>query len=191
MLVAFMMSGCMKFNMNMDINSDKSMNLELIVAFANEMMRSSNETNMDNSEIQKLKDNGFNVEEYSDDTMTGYTISTKINNIDAIIYGTDNSDNRINKPFVYEGSTELKTNEIAINKNFAVANSLKLGDTVELVYNDKTNSFIIAALVSYPNYVFLFKDGASTASEAKDFAVIEVSEDHFNYVPYNAIYIKY
>ena len=115
----------------------------------------------------------------------------KINNIDAIIYGTDNSDNRINKPFVYEGSTELKTNEIAINKNFAVANSLKLGDTVELVYNDKTNSFIIAALVSYPNYVFLFKDGASTASEAKDFAVIEISEDNFNYIPYNSIYIKY
>ena len=84
MLVAFMMSGCMKFNMNMDINSDKSMNLELIVAFANEMMGSSNETNMDNSEIQKLKDNGFNVEEYSDDTMTGYTISTKINNIDDV-----------------------------------------------------------------------------------------------------------
>ncbi|WP_028330420.1 ABC transporter permease [Brachyspira alvinipulli] len=115
----------------------------------------------------------------------------KINNIDAIIYGTDNSDNRINKPFVYEGSTELKTNEIAINKNFAIANSLKLGDTVELVYNDKTNSFIIAALVSYPNYVFLFKDGASTASEAKDFAVIEINEDNFNYIPYNSVYIKY
>ena len=115
----------------------------------------------------------------------------KINNIDAIIYGTDNSNNRINKPFIYEGSTNLKTNEIAINKNFAIANSLNIGDTVELVFNDKTNSFVIAALVSYPNYVFLFKDGASTASEAKDFAVIEVNEDHFNYIPYNSIYIKY
>ena len=115
----------------------------------------------------------------------------KINNIDAIVYGMDNSNNRINKPFVYEGNTSLKTNEIAINKNFANANSLKLGDTVELIFNDKTNSFVIAALVSYPNYVFLFKDGASTASEAKDFAVIEVNEDHFNYVPYNSIYIKY
>ena len=115
----------------------------------------------------------------------------KINNIDAIIYGTDNSNNRINKPFIYEGSTNLKTNEIAINKNFAIANSLNIGDTVELAFNDKTNSFVIAALVSYPNYVFLFKDGASTASEAKDFAVIEVNEDHFNYIPYNSIYIKY
>lgn len=115
----------------------------------------------------------------------------KIENIDAIIYGTDNSENRINKPFVYQGRLKLETNEIAINKNFADANSLKLGDKVELTFNDKTNSFTIVALVSYPNYVFLFKDGASTASEAKDFAVIEVSEDHFNYVPYNSIYIKY
>ena len=115
----------------------------------------------------------------------------KADNIDAIIYSTDNSKNIINEPYVYEGKDELETNELAINKNFADANSLKLGDTIELSFNDKTNSFKIAALVSYPNYVFLFKDGASTASEAKDFAVIEVSEDHFNYVPYNAIYIKY
>ena len=115
----------------------------------------------------------------------------KIDNIDAIIYGTDNSENRINKPYLYEGKYDLETNEIAINKNFADANSLKLGDTVELSFNDKTNSFTIVALVSYPNYVFLFKDGASTASEAKDFAVIEVNEEHFKYVPYNSIYVKY
>ena len=126
-----------------------------------------------------------------DKVVAKHRFQGKIDNIDAIIYGTDNSEDRINKPYVYEGKSELKTNEIAINKNFAEANSLKLGDTVELVFNDKTNSFVIAALVSYPNYVFLFKDGASTASEAKDFAVIEVHEDHFNYIPYNSIYIKY
>ena len=126
-----------------------------------------------------------------DKVVAKHRFQGKIDNIDAIIYGTDNAEDRINKPYVYEGKSELKTNEIAINKNFAEANSLKLGDTVELVFNDKTNSFVIAALVSYPNYVFLFKDGASTASEAKDFAVIEVHEDHFNYIPYNSIYIKY
>lgn len=44
----------------------------------------------------------------------------KINNIDAIIYGTDSSKNRINKPYIYEGKYELETNEIAINKNFSL-----------------------------------------------------------------------
>lgn len=116
MLVAFMMSGCMKFNMNMDINSDKSMNLELIVAFANEMMRSSNETNMDNSEIQKLKDNGFNVEEYYDDTMTGYTISTKINNIDDVSTEKDTMFN-LNDIFNGEKLSDIFTVKKGLFKN--------------------------------------------------------------------------
>ncbi|WP_157151864.1 ABC transporter permease [Brachyspira sp. SAP_772] len=115
----------------------------------------------------------------------------KIEDIDAIIYATKDNESRINKPYIYDGKYNLETNEIAINKNFADANSLSLGDEVEVIFNDKTNSFTIAALVSYPNYVFLFKDGASTASEAKDFAVIEMNDDNFNYVPYNSMYIKY
>lgn len=115
----------------------------------------------------------------------------KIENTDAIIYGTDNSEDSINKPYIYEGKSKIETNEIAINKNFANANSLNIGDTVKITFNDETNSFTIAALVSYPNYVFLFKDGASTASKSKDFAVIEINEEHFKYMPYNSIYIKY
>ena len=120
-----------------------------------------------------------------------HRFQAKINNIDAIVYGTDNSEYRINKPFVYEGNRNLQTNEIAINKNFADANSLKIGDNVELDFYDKTYSYKIAALVSFPNYVFLFKDGASTTSENKDFAVIEINEDNFSYIPYNSLYVKY
>ena len=124
MLVAFMMSGCMKFNMNMDINSDKSMNLELIVALANEMMGSSNETNMDNSEIQKLKDNGFNVEEYSDDTMTGYTISTKINNIDDVSTEKDTMFN-LNDIFNGEKLSDIFTVKKGFLKNTYI---VKIGE---------------------------------------------------------------
>ena len=124
MLVAFMMSGCMKFNMNMNINSDKSMNLELIVAFANEMMGSSNETNMDNSEIQKLKDNGFNVEEYSDDTMTGYTISTKINNIDDVSTEKDTMFN-LNDIFNGEKLSDIFTVKKGFLKNTYI---VKIGE---------------------------------------------------------------
>ena len=134
MLVAFMMSGCMKFNMNMDINSDKSMNLELIVAFANEMMGSSNETNMDNSEIQKLKDNGFNVEEYSDDTMTGYTISTKINNIDDVSTEKDTMFN-LNDIFNGEKLSDIFTVKKGFLKNTYI---VKIGEEES---TDMTNEF--------------------------------------------------
>ena len=111
--------------------------------------------------------------------------------IDTIIYGADDKYTRINKPYVYKGKYILETNEITINKNFADARSLEIGDTVELNFNNKTESFIIASLVSYPNYVFLFKDGASTVSKPEDFAVVEINEEHFKYIPYNSIYIKY
>ena len=111
--------------------------------------------------------------------------------VDAIIYGTDDKYTRINKPYVYKGKYILETNEIAINKNFADARSLEIGDEIELNFNNKTETFIIASLVSYPNYVFLFKDGASTVSKPEDFAVVEINEEHFKYIPYNSIYIKY
>ena len=111
--------------------------------------------------------------------------------IDTIIYGTDDKYTRINKPYVYKGKYILETNEIAINKNFADARSLEIGDEIELNFNNKTETFIIASLVSYPNYVFLFKDGASTVSKPEDFAVVEINEEHFKYIPYNSIYIKY
>ena len=111
--------------------------------------------------------------------------------IDTIIYGTDDKYTRINKPYVYKGKYILETNEIAINKNFADARSLEIGDEIELNFNNKTETFIIASLVSYPNYVFLFKDGASTVSKPEDFAVVEINEEYFKYIPYNSIYIKY
>lgn len=129
--------------------------------------------------------------------------------IDAIIYGTDDKYTRINKPYVYKGKYIIETNEIAINKSFADSHSLEIGDTIELNFSinneSKTESFIIASLVSYPNYVFLFKDGASTVSEPEDFAVAEINEEHFKYtppanpyinmgpvaIPYNSVYIKY
>lgn len=118
-------------------------------------------------------------------------IENETENIDAIIYGTDDKYTRINKPYVYKGKYILETNEAAVNKNFADSRSLEIGDTIELNFNNKTESFIISSLVSYPNYVFLFKDGASTVSKAEDFAVIEINEEHFKYIPYNSIYIKY
>ena len=153
MLVAFMMSGCMKFNMNMDINSDKSMNLELIVAFANEMMGSSNETNMDNSEIQKLKDNGFNVEEYSDDTMTGYTISTKINNIDDVSTEKDTMFN-LNDIFNGEKLSDIFTVKKGFFKNTYI---VKIGEEES---TDMTNELEDDLNSTYYNDSLLTTDDA-------------------------------
>ena len=114
-------------------------------------------------------------------------------NTDAIVYGRANNSPNINKPYIHEGSEELKANELRINKNYADYHNLKLGDEVSLEINNETNSFKISSLVSYPNYIFLFKDRSTTVSDTKDLAIIEINEEYFNdkYIPYNTLYVKY
>lgn len=141
--------------------------------------------NFDEDDIKKIEDiDGIDKIELR------HRYQGKLNSIDAIIYG-DYYTNNINKAYIYEGKRELETNEIAINKNFAIANNLTIDDEVNLELFGITNTFKIASIVSYPNYVFLFKDGASTASNPEDFAVVEMHKDNFTYLPYNSIYITY
>lgn len=120
-----------------------------------------------------------------------HRFSAKIYGNDAIVYGSDNKRIRIDRPYVYDGDDVLKTNEVAINKKYADAHNLKVGNSVNIEINGETNKFKIASLVSFPNYVFLFKDGASTASEAKDFAVLEINDEYFKYMPYDTLYVRY
>jgi len=116
-----------------------------------------------------------------------------LNNKDAIVYGASNNKIRINRPYIYEGALELSENEIRINKNYASENNLNIGDILDIEINGDTNEFTIVSLASYPNYVFLYKDRASSVSDSKDFAVIEMNEDFFKekYIPYNTIYVRY
>ena len=112
---------------------------------------------------------------------------------DAIVYGVNNNKIRINRPHIYDGASELGENEIRINKNYASKNNLDIGDTLNIEINGETNKFSIASLASYPNYVFLYKDRASSVSDSKDFAVIEMNENFFKekFIPYNTIYVRY
>lgn len=122
MLVVFMMTGCMKFNMNMTINKDKSMDLAFTVALANSMMEGTN--GADSSQLQKMKDNGYTVEEYSDNSMSGYIISTKINNIDDVSTEEDTMFD-INKIFDGEKPSDIFTVKKGFLKN---TYTVKIGD---------------------------------------------------------------
>lgn len=122
MLVVFMMTGCMKFNMNMTINKDKSMDLAFTVALANSMMEGTN--GADSSQLQKMKDNGYKVEEYSDNSMSGYNISTKIDNIDDVSTEEDTMFD-INKIFDGEKLSDIFTVKKGFFKN---TYTVKIGD---------------------------------------------------------------
>lgn len=85
MLIIFMTSGCMKLNVDMSINKDKSMNLSYVVAFENSLMnQSGTDTALDESDLKQAEESGFKVENYSDGSMTGYKFTKGFSNIDNI-----------------------------------------------------------------------------------------------------------
>lgn len=124
-----------------------------------------------------------------------HRFSVKIlnNDTDAILLGESDKKIRIDRPYIHSGRDKLETNEIRINRNYAIANKLKIGDELEIEFNDTTNTFKITSLASYPNYIYLFKDGTSAVSENKDFAILEINDSFFKskYIPYNTIFTKY
>ena len=92
MLVAFMMTGCVKTHVNMDIKKDKSMDFGMIMAVNNSLLEQSNQkTLMTDEQLKEIKDEGFQVKDYSDGTMIGYTFTKNFADIDEL-----SSENSVN-----------------------------------------------------------------------------------------------
>ncbi len=104
-------------------------------------------------------------------------------------------DDRLNVSYVHEGKDtyNLADNEIAINKKYADAHNLQIGDSITIDFYGFDFDFTIASLISMPNYVFLFKDRSTTVSNPDELAIGEVNEIFFedNYMPYDLIYVEY
>ena len=92
MLIVFMMSGCVKANIDISINKDKSMKLSILSAMDESLLQQyGSEGLMDEETKNEAENNGFKVDEYSDGSMKGYTLSKKFKNIDDI-----SSDKKVN-----------------------------------------------------------------------------------------------
>lgn len=94
----FLLSGCMKYNVSMGIDKDKSMNLQVIVAIDEqsfkEMMNSMGNDSYDDEDLSSMTDmsegkeifrkRGYEVEDYSEGNYNGIIANLKINNIDSV-----------------------------------------------------------------------------------------------------------
>ena len=83
--VVVLMSGCVKYDIGMEIGKDKSVNVAIISAIDSTLM--GNEQTVDEDEIKALEDKGFTATKYEDDNWNGYTLTKKYKNIDEISYG--------------------------------------------------------------------------------------------------------
>ena len=80
--VSFLLTGCVKFNANMDIKKDKSMDYTIIYAFDTSMF--GDQSTLSDDDKTKLNESGFEVQEYNEDKWKGFTITKKIANIDEV-----------------------------------------------------------------------------------------------------------
>ena len=82
LVVTLLLTGCVKYNVNMEIKKDKSMNFEMIYAVDESLLQGKDL--FEEKEEKEIKDKGFKVEKYTKDKMKGYTLTKSIKNIDAV-----------------------------------------------------------------------------------------------------------
>ncbi len=81
-VLAVMSTGCVKFNANIDIKKDKSMDFSILYAVNTSLL--GDQASLEDADISEIEKQGFHVEKYSENNMEGFTISKKVNNIDLI-----------------------------------------------------------------------------------------------------------
>lgn len=81
-VLTFMLTGCVKYNANMTINKDKSMDFSIIYALDTSLFE--DQELLSDEDKQKLESQGFTITDYSEGTMKGYTLTKKISNIDYV-----------------------------------------------------------------------------------------------------------
>jgi len=82
LVVTLLLTGCVKYNVNMDIKKDKSMDFKIVYALDTSAL--GEKANFSDEDLKKMKEQGFEVSEYSDGTMKGVTLTKKIKNIDDV-----------------------------------------------------------------------------------------------------------
>ncbi len=81
-LFAIMSTGCIKYNANMEIKKDKSMDFSIIYALDSSVF--GEDKKIQEADLEELKKSGFTVEKYSEGTMEGFKMLKHFKNIDEV-----------------------------------------------------------------------------------------------------------
>ena len=145
-------TGCVKYNATMEIKSDKSMNFTIIYGFSKSLLEMNNQSDDDSQtsgndsefeiinddELKKLKDAGFDVKEYSDDTYKGVEITKKISNIDDYSLESD-VEYSLSDILDEKGDNKIFKVEKGTNKNTYTANFKFNANDAESSTESETN----------------------------------------------------
>lgn len=82
-IMIMLLAGCVKFNANMDIKKDKSMDFSIIYA-VNTTYLGEDAINLSEEDKKELEESGYKVSDYSEDSLKGYKLVRNIKNIDTV-----------------------------------------------------------------------------------------------------------
>ena len=115
-IVAICLSGCVKYNANMEIRKDKSMDFSIVYAMDTQYFGDQEVLTEENR--KELEEEGFKVTDYQEDTMKGFTLTKSIKNIDELST-TENTDYSLSN---IEEDKEMFKVEKGFFKNKYIAN---------------------------------------------------------------------
>ena len=115
-IVAICLSGCVKYNANMEIKKDKSMDFSIVYAMDTQYFGDQEVLTEENR--KELEEEGFKVTNYQEDTMKGFTLTKSIENIDELST-TENTDYSLSN---IEEEKEMFKVEKGFFKNKYIAN---------------------------------------------------------------------
>ena len=115
-IVAICLSGCVKYNANMEIKKDKSMDFSIVYAMDTQYFGDQEVLTEENR--KELEEEGFKVTDYQEDTMKGFTLTKSIKNIDELST-TENTDYSLSN---IEEEKEMFKVEKGFFKNKYIAN---------------------------------------------------------------------
>ncbi len=127
-LVICLLTGCVKFNVNMDIKNDKSMKFSMIYAVNKTLL--GDQKLLDDADKKKIEEQGFTLEDYDKDDMKGYVLSKNIKNIDEVSTEKDTEyslsgvlDNNSSDSYFFKVTKGLLKNTYKANFNFNASDS--------------------------------------------------------------------
>lgn len=167
LLVTILLTGCVKYDLNMGVGSDKSFTLTLIDAIEKEYAESFDPS----SNTENYENLGFEVEEYNDATYIGLKLTKKFTSIDEISSSDCTTFELTNLIEANQDSIKLfKSNKIGTVTTYIASFTYDLTveetdtTTEEVDYTEYTDTMIFKYTISLPDSAVIVNENADEKS---------------------------
>ena len=128
------------------------------------------------------------------------SIETKFNtdnsddSVNVRAVSVDRKENKINELYIKKGKRIFSEREIIVIDQFALARGIDTGDEIALNINGRKYKFIVSAIASSPEYVYLMENEQVLLPDPENFGVVYIEEDYLRKISgsgyFNEIVIK-